>query len=112
MSEIKSLADELRSKIAGRKDDTSGTSPPQKKKIKQQEPDMPVLGLLRAYDLAGHKSMVHVRFEGPTAQMLHHLKLATGIEVNKVVGYAVKQFIEKHPELKILVKEYLQKIEI
>ena len=56
--------------------------------------------------------MIHVRFENPTASLLHHLKRATGIEVNKVVGFAVKQFLEQHPELKTLVKNYLQKLEI
>lgn len=108
MSEIKSLADQLRSKIAGR------DAPPPKKKTrgKPAAAQPPVLEALRAYDLADHDSMIHVRFENPTAQVLHHLKRATGIEVNKVVGYAVKQFLEQHPELKTIVKQYLQKLEI
>ncbi|MBS1529746.1 MAG: hypothetical protein JSU01_05535 [Bacteroidetes bacterium] len=112
MSEIKSLADQLRSKIANNGADASGKSPPEKKREKKQPDPPPVLELLRAYDLAGHKSMVHVRFEDPTAQMLHHFKMATGIEVNKVVGFAVKQFVEQNPELKTIVKQYLQKIQI
>lgn len=112
MSEIKSLADQLRSRIAGNNTESSGKSPPKKPGPKNEPGETPILGLLRAYDLTGHKSMVHVRFEDPTTQMLHHLKLATGIEVNKVVGFAVKQFIEAHPELKTIVKQYLQTIQL
>jgi hypothetical protein len=109
MSEIKSLADQLRGKIAGK-----DAQPPLAKKPEKKQPVLqpPVLDELRAYDLANHDSMIHVRFENPTAQVLHHFKRATGIEVNKVVGYAVKQFLEQNPELKAIVKQYLQKLEI
>ncbi|SEM75753.1 hypothetical protein SAMN05192574_101716 [Mucilaginibacter gossypiicola] len=112
MHEIKSLADQLRNRINKPDAPAVEKSPPQKKKGKKQQVAAPVLELLRAYDLADHKSMIHVRFETPTAQLLHHLKMASGIEVNKVVGYAVKQFLEQHPELKIIVKQYLQTIEL
>jgi len=107
MSELKSLADQLRNKINSPKE-----APPAKKITKQTEAAPVILDALRAYDLAGHDSMLHVRFENPTAALLHHLKRATGIEVNKVVGFAVKQFLEQHPELKTLVKNHLQKIEL
>jgi len=111
MSELKSLADQLRNKIAN-KDAPEPVKPqPYKKKPKLTEAP-PILETLRAYDLAEHDSMIHVRFENPTASLLHHLKRATGIEVNKVVGLAVKQFLEQHPELKTLVKNYLQKLEL
>ncbi len=112
MSELKSLADQLRSKIANKNSQQTETVQPEKRKTKQAEPAPPILEQLRAYDLAEHDSMLHVRFENPTAALLHHLKRATGIEVNKVVGYAVKQFLEQHPELKTLVKQYLQKLEL
>jgi len=108
MSELKSLADQLRNKIAGK--DAPVKPEPQKKK--RAEDPIAILESLRAYNLADHDSMIHVRFENPTAALLHHLKRATGIEVNKVVGFAVKQFLEQHPELKTLVKQYLQKLEL
>ena len=112
MSEIKSLADQLRSKIA--KPDTPAPveAPAEKKKEKKPVVVPPVVELLRAYDLADHKNMLHVRFETHTAQMLHHLKMATGIEVNKVVGYAVSQFLDQHPELKTIIKQHFQKLEL
>src|ERR1700744_6065539 len=106
MSEIKSLADQLRAKI----NNTGKAVPERKKKPAMEAP--PILDTLRAYDLADHDSMIHVRFENPTASLLHHLKRATGIAVNKVVGFAVKQFLEQHPDLKPIVKQYLQKIEL
>lgn len=109
MSELKSLADQLRNKIAN-KEPVSNSSAPKKKKT--AEPVPAILEQLRTYDLADHDSMLHVRFENPTASLLHHLKRATGIEVNKVVGFAVKQFLEQHPELKTLVKNYLQQLEL
>jgi len=112
MNEIKSLADQLRNRIAKSEVPPAETPPIPKKKEKKAQETPPILDRLRTYDLADHKSMIHVRFENPTAQLLHHLKMATGIEVNKVVGFAVKQFFEQHPELKSIVKQYLQTIEI
>lgn len=108
MSEIKSLADQLRARINN--PDKPATE--KKKKTAATKVMQPILETLRAYSLADHDSMIHVRFENPTAQVLHHLKRATGIEVNKVVGFAVKQFLEQNPELKTIVKQYLQKLEI
>jgi|GEM_PF-2629973 len=108
MSELKSLADQLRNKIANKE---APIKPEPQKKKKPEEPAA-ILEALRTYDLADHDSMIHVRFENPTATLLHHLKRATGIEVNKVVGYAVRQFLEQHPELKTIVKQYLQQIEL
>ena len=110
MSEIKSLADQLRSKIG--KTETTAQPPTPAEKKKKTPQLLPIVEQLRAYDLADHKSMIHVRFENPTAQMLHHFKMATGIEVNKLVGFAVKQFIDQHPELKTIIKQHLQKLEL
>lgn len=112
MNEIKSLADQLRNRINKAEVPAPEKSPPKKKGEKKQQEAPAILDKLRAYDLADHKSMIHVRFENPTAQLLHHLKMASGIEVNKVVGYAVKRLFEQHPELKTIVKQYLQTIEI
>ena len=112
MSEIKSLADQLRSKIAKPDTPAVAEAPAEKKKEKRTAIVPPIVELLRAYDLADHKNMLHVRFETQTAQMLYHLKMATGIEVNKVVGYAVSQFLEQHSELKTIIKQHLQKLEL
>lgn len=112
MSEIKSLADQLRSKIAKPDTPAAPEAPTEKKKEKTTAIVPPIVEMLRAYDLADHKNMLHIRFETQTAQMLHHLKMATGIEVNKVVGYAVSQFLDQHPEFKTIIKQHLQKLEL
>jgi len=107
MSEIKSLADELRSKMA--KPDT-----PVKKKSNKQQPDAipQVIELLREIEIAGNKTLVHARFDPSTAQLLHHFKMATGVEVSRLICYAVKQLLDKHPEIRAIVKEHLKNIEI
>jgi hypothetical protein len=104
MNEIKTLADQLRSRMA--KPDT-----PEKAKTKKKTGKLaatpPIVELLRAYDIAAHDSMVHVRFDRQTAQMLHHFKMATGVEVTRLISYSVAQFLEQHPEIKIIIKEHL-----
>jgi hypothetical protein len=105
MNEIKTLADQLRNRMA--KPDT-----PAKAKTKMKSGKLavtpPIVELLRAYDIAAHDSMVHVRFDRQTAQMLHHFKMATGIEVTRLISYSVAQFLEQHPEIKTIIKEHLE----
>jgi hypothetical protein len=110
MSEIKTLADQLRSKMA--QPDTPADGKTAKKKHVKLAGTPPIIEQIRAYDLAGHKSMVHARFDAQTAQMLHYLKMAAGIEVNRVICYSVKLLIEQNPELKIIVKQFIQTLEI
>ena len=105
MNEIKTLADQLRSRIA--KPDTP-EKPAPKKKTDKLALTPPIIDLLRAYDIKLHDSMVHVRFDRQTAQMLHHFKMATGVEVTRLISYSVAQFLEQHPEIKIIIKEHLE----
>lgn len=105
MSEIQSLADQLRSRIAK-------TDAPQKPAIKKKTGKLPetpkIIDLLREMDISDNKTLMHARFDAQTARLLHHLKTATGIEVTRVLCYAVKQLLEQHPEIKTLVKEHLE----
>jgi hypothetical protein len=119
MSEIKSIADQLRSKVG--QSPESGT-PAGKGRSKQAETPAPekhapspvseIIQILRAYDNTDHKSMVHARFDTATAQTLTHFKLATGIEVTRVVAYAVGQFIKEHPEIRDIIKHYFKNLEL
>jgi hypothetical protein len=109
MSEMKSLADQLRSKMA--KPDTPVSDPPKKKQAVKATTHE-ILETLRAFNIAGNKSLVHARFDAQTAQMLHHFKMATGIEVTRLLCYAVKQLLEKHPEIKSIIKDHLEKLEL
>ena len=120
MSDIKSLADQLRSKIP---------PPGQEATAKKAKPDTedepaarpakpalvtkipPFLELIRAYNNSDHKSMVHVRFDARTLQTLNQFKLATGVDVTKLVAYAVSELLAQHPEVKTIIKQFIQKLD-
>ncbi|WP_184549833.1 hypothetical protein [Mucilaginibacter sp. FT3.2] len=114
MTEIKSLADELRQKInqpAGTKSKDAVV-----KKAKAEKPAKleipPILEIIRAYDTSGFKNMVHVRFDAQTAQTMNHLKMATGIDVSKVVAFSVHELLRQNPELKTIIKQFIQNLEL
>ena len=124
MSDIKSLADQLRSKMKEPADKTPIT--PIKGKAKKEKtanarevnpkshapPETPlILDDIRAYNNTGHKSMVHVRFDVKTLQAMNQFKLATGVDVTKLVAYSVCQLFKLHPELKIIIKQFFQKLD-
>ena len=116
MNEIKTLADQLRSKIGN----ADKKAEPKKAKATTKEarpkgtalPEPPaILEAIRAYDNTGHKSMVHVRFDEKTSQTMNQLKLATGVDVTKFVAFAVRKLFNESPELKIIIKQFFQNIE-
>ncbi|MFD2146281.1 hypothetical protein [Mucilaginibacter antarcticus] len=67
-----------------------------------------LLKSLWAYDNSDHKSMVHIRFDKQTVDLLIKFKLATGVDMTKLVAFAVKHLFKTHPELKQIIKQYLQ----
>jgi hypothetical protein len=67
-----------------------------------------VVRSLYAYDNSDHKNMVHVRFDAQTVDLLNKFKLATGTDITKFVAFAVKYLFESNPELKSIIKLYLQ----
>lgn len=108
MSEIKTLADQLRSKMS---------NPDKPLKTEKQKaikpPEIPaIIELLRAYDISNHKTLIHARVDAQTAKMIHHLKTATGIEVTRLICYAIRQLFDQHPELKAVIKAHLENFEI
>ncbi|HEY4198555.1 MAG TPA: hypothetical protein VGM63_23605 [Mucilaginibacter sp.] len=111
MSEIKALADQLRNRMA--KPDTPEKVPVVLKKKAAKPKDTPaIIDSLRAYDIAGNKTLVHGRFDAQTAQLLHQLKMATGIEVTRVLCYAVKLLLDANPEIKTIIKDHLDKFQL
>jgi len=38
------------------------------------------------------------------------LKLATGIEIQKIVAFAISELLRQHPELKTIIKNFLETI--
>ena len=109
MTKITSLADEIRNKIARdapkKKQDKDDARPK-----RSAQPD--ILNLIQAYNNSDHKSMVHVRFDEKTVQTLNHFKMATGIDVTKLVAFSVKQLFAQHPELKDLIKQFIQNVSL
>lgn len=53
--------------------------------------------------------MVHFRFDKQTVDFLNQFKIATGVDATKFVAYSVRQFISAHPELKTIIKHFIQK---
>ena len=111
MSEIKTLADQLRSRMA-KPDTPEKPVATQKKKTGKPSETPPVIEQIRALDIEGNKTLVHARFDAQTAQLIHHLKMATGIEVTRLLCYAVGQLFGQHPELKTIIKEHLDKFKL
>ena len=69
-----------------------------------------ILDRIKAYDTTGDKSLVHVRIDDATVLLLNQLKLATGVEIQKMVAFAISEMIRQHPELRTIVKQFLQKL--
>ena len=104
MEEIKSLADQLRDQ--GRQNRGEAQQNPL-----QPGEKYPVLEALRAFDNTEHKSMIHVRFDARTLRTMNQLKMATGIDVTRFVAFAVNDLFGRHPEFKLIIKQFLQDIE-
>jgi len=70
-----------------------------------------ILADICSYDNSGHKSMVHVRFDAKTVQAMKHFKLATGIDMTRLIGFSVSELFRLHPELKTIIKQFLQNLD-
>jgi len=105
MAKITSLADEIRSRMA------QPPEPAVKTTAKQKPADeTAILQLLRAFDNRDCKTLVHVRFDEQTVRTLNQLKLATGIDVTRLVAYSVRALFEQHPELRSIIKQFMQNL--
>jgi len=111
MSEIKTLADQLRSRMA-KPDTPEKTVKPNRKK--EAEPaDIPqIIDRLRELDVSSNKTLIHARVDAQTAQMIHHLKIATGVEVTRLICFSIRHLFEQYPELKTIIKNHLEKFEL
>ena len=111
MNEIKTLADQLRSRMA--KPDTPDNNLEPEKKKRANPPDIPaIVEQLRTLDVSANKTLIHARVDSQTAQLIHHLKTATGIEVTRLICFSIRHLFEQYPELKTLIKDHLQKFEL
>ncbi|BAU55628.1 hypothetical protein [Mucilaginibacter gotjawali] len=69
-----------------------------------------ILEKIMAFDEKEQKATVHARLDKKTAMLLKQLKLATGVDIQQVIAYAVSELIRQHPELKIIIKNFLKKL--
>ena len=69
-----------------------------------------ILDRIKAYDKTGDRSLVHVRLDDNTVLFLNQLKLATGVEMQKIIAFSISELIRQHPELRIIIKQFLQKM--
>lgn len=106
MAKITSLADEIRQRIAQPEPVVKPEAKPKTKKGAAAEAE--IMQLLRAFDNSGHKSLVHVRFDAQTVKTLNHFKMATGVDLTKLVAFAVRQLFDQHPELREVIKQFIQ----
>jgi len=118
MTEMKSLADKLRASVAEPANVKSVTSGKDSRKkstagSNSSKPFAPeILQKILDYDTSSHKTMVHARFDAKTAKMLGHFKMATGVEHTRIAAFAVKYLFDCHPELKTLIKNYIENLEL
>lgn len=104
---MKSLADQLREQLVKPTDK-------QAKKIRKAEKKLEsaIIEAIAAYDNSANKSMVHARFDKQTVRLMNQFKLATDIDVTKLVAFAVKHLFETYPELKIIIKQFFQNADL
>ncbi|MBS7565556.1 hypothetical protein KHS38_14175 [Mucilaginibacter sp. Bleaf8] len=119
MEKMKSLADQLREKMVktGEKQLTGPAAeiadPPKKTGKKAEKAiESDLLQALYDYDNSHNKSMVHVRLEKSTVDVLNRFKMATGIDVTKIVAFSVKHLFDTYPELKNTIKQFIQNTEL
>jgi ribosomal protein L21E len=111
MENMKSLANQLREQLVKPGAKKTGT-PKQAPKSKIKEIDSEVLAALIAYDNSANKSMVHARFDEKTVRLMNQFKMATSVDVTKLVAFAVKNLFETCPELKLIIKQFIQNTEL
>ena len=112
---MKSLADQLREKMTKPVEKASSelavSNEEMQKKAKKKADkiiETTILKALLAYDNSDNKSMAHVRFDKNTLDLMNKFKMATNVDVTKFVAFAVKHFLETYPEIKTIIKQFIQ----
>jgi len=77
---------------------------------KQPLKEKTILEQISAFDEKNQKTLVHVRLNNQTAMTLKQLKLATGLDIQQMIAFSVSEMLRQHPELKIILKQFLQKL--
>lgn len=111
MSGIKSLADELRDSMRKERQ-------PQPKEIPSVEPlkkkaealDLLFESILN-HELTGREKLL-LRLDDKTLFLLKQLKVAKGIDMNKIIAYSLHLFLKTHPEISRYIKEHIKTLDL
>ncbi|WP_316848945.1 hypothetical protein [Pedobacter agri] len=121
-TQMKSLADELRKSIG-----TGEVIPSNKDPVAggKKKPDtalgdlastkgkkvVDIIARMQDFDCSDQKHLLHPRLDARTVQLLGRLKLAAGLDMNRVIAFSIVYLFEKHPEIKSFIKESLENFE-
>ncbi|MET3981734.1 hypothetical protein ABIB62_004351 [Mucilaginibacter sp. UYP25] len=119
MTGIRSLADELRETIKNSDEvGTDKSSPVPKKtttvqrKTKGLGDDLEkLLESILSHQLAGNEKLL-IRLDDRTIFLLKQLKIAKGIDMNKLIAFSLQNFFSRHPELIQYIKDNIKTIEL
>jgi hypothetical protein len=110
MSEIRSLADELRESIRTGKDKvyskkSSKKAPPRKIDESLEQ----LFNAMHSHEAGNEK--VFIRLDERTIFLFKQLKISAGIDMNKAYSYVIKAFLENTPELTKYIKDSLKTLD-
>lgn len=111
MENMKSLADQIREQLVkpASGEVANGTDKSIKNPRKGKQKEMPrIIADIIAYDNSANKSMVHARFDEKTVRTMNQFKMATGVDVTRLVSFAVKHLFDTCPELRSTIKQFIQ----
>ncbi|AMP99798.1 hypothetical protein AY601_2923 [Pedobacter cryoconitis] len=121
MSQIKSLADELRETIKKDghpdkeiEDGKSAVKQTPINKLTKKPPDAKLDTLFEsilAFELTGREKLL-IRLDDRTVFLLKQLKIAKAIDMNKLIAFSLQHFLRTHPELIEYVKENIKTIKL
>jgi DNA-binding phage protein len=113
MENMKSLADQIRQQL-GKPEPPNGktTAVKPENKAKTREKIPPILTAILEYDNTANKSMVHVRFDEKTVRTMNQFKMATGVDVTRLVSFSVKHLLETNPDIKTIIKQFIQNTDL
>jgi chromosome partitioning protein len=76
----------------------------EKDSAKQAESKSNILALITTYNMSLNTILVQSLFDKKTVDIMNQFKMATNIEVPRLVSFAVKRLFETNPELKKIIK--------
>jgi len=122
-TQMKTLADELRKSIGtgevipSNKDPVVGAKQKNRDAAKADSVSvkgkkvLDIISRIREFDCSDQKHLLHPRIDGRTVALLGRLKLASGLDMNRVIAFSIVYLFENHPEIKVFIKESLENFE-